>query len=154
MRIFSRQANFVVQSNLGDFLYFGQKRCEVAILYQSWVGDNHAKSQPSATSEVERFGWRLYYSSPICQGRRDVGPSGRRESLPPRAIGQRVEGWLSLFDDPILGNSAQDRLANASHQIVIEGDSYRERLSPHRKLLGDKEQAKAEALAASLIAAD
>ena len=32
-----------------------------------------------------------------------------------------VEEWLSLFDDSILGNSALDRLANASYQIVIEG---------------------------------
>jgi len=32
-----------------------------------------------------------------------------------------VEEWLRLFDDPILGNSALDRLANASFQIVIEG---------------------------------
>ena len=40
-----------------------------------------------------------------------------------------VEEWLSLFDDPILGNSALDRLANAS---------YREQLSPHRALLGAK----------------
>ena len=47
-----------------------------------------------------------------------------------------VDEWLSLFDDPILGNSALDRLANASYQIVIEGTSYRERLSPHRALLG------------------
>ena len=47
-----------------------------------------------------------------------------------------VEEWLSLFDDPILGNSALDRLANTSYQIVIEGQSYRERLSPHRALLG------------------
>ena len=50
-----------------------------------------------------------------------------------------VEEWLSLFDDPILGNSALDRLANASYQIVIEGASYREKLSPHRKLLGDRQ---------------
>ena len=46
-----------------------------------------------------------------------------------------VEEWLGLFDDPILGNSALDRLANASYQIVIEGTSYRERQSPHRALL-------------------
>ena len=46
---------------------------------------------------------------------------------------------LSLFDDPILGNSALDRLANASYQNVIEGQSYRERLSPHRKLRGLEE---------------
>ena len=44
-----------------------------------------------------------------------------------------VAEWLGLFDDPILGNSARDRLANASYQIVIEGNSYRERLSPHRR---------------------
>jgi len=44
-----------------------------------------------------------------------------------------VEEWLGLFDDPILGNSALDRLANASYQIVIEGTSYREHLSPHRR---------------------
>jgi len=44
-----------------------------------------------------------------------------------------VDEWLGLFDDPILGNSALDRLANAAYQIVIEGTSYRERLSPHRR---------------------
>ncbi|MDD5095777.1 MAG: IS21-like element helper ATPase IstB [Dehalococcoidia bacterium] len=44
-----------------------------------------------------------------------------------------VEEWLGLFDDPVLGNSALDRLANASYQIVIEGTSYREKLSPHRR---------------------
>ena len=49
-----------------------------------------------------------------------------------------VEEWLSIFDDSILGNSALDRLANASYQIVIEGSSYRERLSPHRALLEAK----------------
>ena len=43
-----------------------------------------------------------------------------------RSVGE----WLSLFDDPILGNSALDRLANASYQSVIDGTSYRERLSP------------------------
>ena len=49
-----------------------------------------------------------------------------------------VDEWLGLFEDPILGNSALDRLANASYQIVIEGSSYRERLSPHRALLGSQ----------------
>ena len=46
-----------------------------------------------------------------------------------------VEEWPSLFEDPILGNSALDRLANASYRVVFEGSSYRERLSPHRALL-------------------
>ena len=45
-----------------------------------------------------------------------------------------MEKWLSLFDDPILGNSALDRLGDTGYQILIEGLSYRERLSPHRKL--------------------
>ena len=49
-----------------------------------------------------------------------------------------VDEWLSLFDHPILGNSALDRLANASYQIVIEGISYREGLSPHRALLANQ----------------
>jgi DNA replication protein len=41
-----------------------------------------------------------------------------------------VEEWLGLFDDPILGNSALDRLANGAHQVVIEGSSYRAKLAP------------------------
>jgi len=44
-----------------------------------------------------------------------------------------VEEWLGLFNGSILGNSALDRLANASYQIVVEDTSYRERLSPHRR---------------------
>ena len=47
-----------------------------------------------------------------------------------RAVDER----LGLFDDPIQGNSALDRLVNASYQIVIEGSIHRERLSPHRAL--------------------
>ena len=35
-------------------------------------------------------------------------------------------------------NRAVDRLANASYQIVIEGAIYREKLSPHRRLLADR----------------
>ena len=50
-----------------------------------------------------------------------------------------VEEWLSLFDDPILGNSALDRLANANCQFVIEGTSYRERPTSHRSLLSQRE---------------
>jgi DNA replication protein DnaC len=44
-----------------------------------------------------------------------------------------VDEWLGLFDDPILGNSALDRLANAAHQIVIEGPTYRAKLAPKRR---------------------
>ena len=49
-----------------------------------------------------------------------------------------MEECLSLFYDPILGNTALDSLANASFQIVIEGTSYREKLSPHQKILAGK----------------
>ena len=35
-----------------------------------------------------------------------------------------------------MGDGVLDRLANTGYQIVIEGTSYRERLSPHRALLG------------------
>jgi DNA replication protein DnaC len=41
-----------------------------------------------------------------------------------------VDEWLGLFDDPILGNSALDRLAHGSYQIVIDGPSYRARKAP------------------------
>ena len=43
------------------------------------------------------------------------------------------------LDDSVLGNSALDGLANTSYQVTIEGSSYRERLSPHRALIGPKE---------------
>jgi DNA replication protein DnaC len=41
-----------------------------------------------------------------------------------------VGEWVGLFADPILANSALDRLANGAHQLVIEGESYRARLAP------------------------
>ena len=44
-----------------------------------------------------------------------------------------VDEWLGLFEDPILANSALDRLANAAHQVVIDGSSYRTRLAPNRR---------------------
>lgn len=42
-----------------------------------------------------------------------------------------IEEWLSLFSDPILAQSAMDRLAHNSHQIVVEGESYRSRKGPN-----------------------
>ena len=41
-----------------------------------------------------------------------------------------IEEWIPLFDDPILAQSALDRLAHNAYQIVIEGDSYRSRQRP------------------------
>jgi DNA replication protein DnaC len=45
-----------------------------------------------------------------------------------------IEEWIPLFDDPILAQSALDRLAHNAYQVVIEGDSFRKRQRP-----GDRE---------------
>ena len=36
-----------------------------------------------------------------------------------------IEEWVPLFADPVLAQSALDRLAHNAHQIEIEGESYR-----------------------------
>ena len=41
-----------------------------------------------------------------------------------------VDEWLGLFDDPILGNSALDRLAHGAYQFVMDGPSYRAHKAP------------------------
>jgi DNA replication protein DnaC len=41
-----------------------------------------------------------------------------------------IDEWIPLFDDPILAQSALDRLAHNGHQIVMEGPSYRSRQRP------------------------
>ncbi|MGQ0815967.1 MAG: hypothetical protein ACT4O1_16170 [Gemmatimonadota bacterium] len=37
---------------------------------------------------------------------------------------------MPLFDDPILAQSALDRLAHNSYQIIMDGPSYRSRQRP------------------------
>jgi DNA replication protein DnaC len=39
------------------------------------------------------------------------------------------EEWQALFPDPILGNSALDRLAHSSYQILMDGESIRKQNS-------------------------
>jgi DNA replication protein DnaC len=41
-----------------------------------------------------------------------------------------IEEWVPLFDDPVLAQSAMDRLAHNAHQIIIEGESYRKKQGP------------------------
>jgi len=41
-----------------------------------------------------------------------------------------IDEWVPLFDDPILAQSALDRLAHNAYQVVIEGDSFRKRQRP------------------------
>lgn len=43
-----------------------------------------------------------------------------------------VDEWIPLFDDPLLAQSALDRLAHNAHQITIDGPSYRDRQRPGR----------------------
>jgi len=43
------------------------------------------------------------------------------------------QDWLALFPDPVVANSALDRLSHNAHHIMIEGgESYRKKLSPGR----------------------
>jgi DNA replication protein DnaC len=41
-----------------------------------------------------------------------------------------IDEWIPLFDDPLLAQSALDRLAHNAHQITIEGESFRSRQRP------------------------
>lgn len=38
-----------------------------------------------------------------------------------------IEDWQGLFPDPLFPNSALDRVAHNSHQVVMTGESYRNR---------------------------
>jgi DNA replication protein DnaC len=38
--------------------------------------------------------------------------------------------WLALMADPLLAQSAIDRLQSASHELVLDGESYRQRQKP------------------------
>lgn len=38
--------------------------------------------------------------------------------------------WLSMMADPLLAQSAVDRLTSTAHELIIEGESYRQRQRP------------------------
>ena len=43
------------------------------------------------------------------------------------------QDWVALFPDPVVANSALDRLTHNAHHIMIDsGESYRKKLSPGR----------------------
>lgn len=49
-----------------------------------------------------------------------------------------VEEWLNLFPDPVIANSVMDRIAHNSHQIVMTGDSYRNKGKANFKKPGNE----------------
>jgi DNA replication protein DnaC len=38
--------------------------------------------------------------------------------------------WLALMTDPLLAQSAVDRLKSAAYELIVEGESYRDRQKP------------------------
>jgi hypothetical protein len=41
-----------------------------------------------------------------------------------------VEEGMAVFDEPLLGQNVPGRFRDQSHQLVIEGESYRKRIPP------------------------
>ncbi|MFH1125126.1 MAG: IS21-like element helper ATPase IstB [Pseudomonadota bacterium] len=40
------------------------------------------------------------------------------------------QDWIALFPDPVMANSALDRLSHHAHHLIMEGESYRKKLRP------------------------
>lgn len=40
--------------------------------------------------------------------------------------------WLAVMADPMLAQSAVDRIVNSAYELTLEGESYRPRQKPHR----------------------
>lgn len=53
-----------------------------------------------------------------------------------------TDEWVPLFDDPLLAQSALDRLAHNAHQITMEGESYRRNQGPNSTTRSRKKEVK------------
>ena len=53
-----------------------------------------------------------------------------RRASPIVSSNRGLDEWVALFDDPILAQSALDRLAHNAYQLVLEGESIRKRHRP------------------------
>ena len=45
--------------------------------------------------------------------------------------------WLAMMADPLLAQSAVDRLVSTAHELIIEGDSYRRHQKPSNHIKTD-----------------
>jgi len=50
--------------------------------------------------------------------------------------------WLALMADPLLAQSAIDRLQSAAHELVLDGESYRRRQKPGITTINEPEPAR------------
>ena len=48
---------------------------------------------------------------------------------------RKIEALVDLFPDTAMGNAVMDRLGSKSHQLVLEGESYRRRLASNKSEL-------------------
>lgn len=46
--------------------------------------------------------------------------------------------WLAMMADPLLAQSATDRLTSTCHELIVEGESYRQRQRPTHQIVDDK----------------
>lgn len=49
--------------------------------------------------------------------------------------------WLAVMSDPLLAQSAIDRLQSAAYELVVEGESYRKRQKPRKPGLSEARRA-------------
>jgi DNA replication protein DnaC len=49
--------------------------------------------------------------------------------------------WVTLMSDPLLAQSAVDRLASTCHELIVEGESYRRRQRPQSPQLDEPRSA-------------
>src|SRR5262249_37959571 len=56
-----------------------------------------------------------------------------RKTAPLITSNREPSEWLTTMADPLLAQSAIDRLVSTTHELIIEGDSYRRRQKPTHK---------------------